>query len=490
MLDGTSSIWAHRLQNAGLIVLSLFFLPLGTLVLVSSYYPTFVRSRRQRETHELPPDFTPKTILVTGVGMTKGLALARLFHESGHTVIGAEFEANRTLVCGRVSKALQTFYPLSQSSQKEGSAKYIQDLLDIILHEHVDLWVSCSGVASAVDDGEAKEVVESRTKCKAIQFDVKTTQMLHEKDSFIAHTESLGLIVPETHYVTSHRAIEKILEHATGGQKYILKFVGVDDATRADMTLLPRPTVGQTSKHISKLDISQDRPWVLQRYILGPEFCTHSLVVRGEVRAFVACPSAELLMHYEALLPDSALSQAMLEFTRTFSSRAGRSFTGHLSFDFLIDHSSTESERGIVLYPIECNPRTHTAVALFNGTPRLVDAYLSVLEEDQRGDLVDELVVPIRQDKYYWIGHDLVQFGLLPILSLLTLRGSMAETLQSLKILAQHILCWKDGTYEVWDPLPWWWLYHIYWPMRFWNSIVSGTKWSRINVSTTKMFEC
>ncbi|KAG9590125.1 hypothetical protein KCU90_g14242, partial [Aureobasidium melanogenum] len=49
---------------------------------------------------------------------------------------------------------------------------------------------------------------------------------------------------------------------------------------------------------------------------------------------------------------------------------------------------------------------------------------------------------------------------------------------------------WKDGTYEIWDPLPAWWLYHVYWPFQFAKSLVTGFKWSRINVSTTKMFGC
>jgi len=436
------------------------------------------------------PDFEAKTILVTGVGMTKGLALARLFYEAGHNVIGADFEPNGALVCGRVSKSITKFYPLQKPTPRGGSAPYIQGLLDIILKDRVDLWVSCSGVASAVEDGEAKEIVEARTKCRAIQFDVKTTQMLHEKHTFIEHTESIGLTIPETHTITSRAQLEEVLHHAPPDRKYIMKPIGVDDANRADMTLLPRPEQSETSKHVARLRISEDLPWICQQFIRGSEFCTHALVVKGKVKAFVACPSAELLMHYEALPAKTALSKAMLRFTQHYAAKGGDSFTGHLSFDFLVEDEAMTDPEKIVLYPIECNPRAHTAVALFEGTTSMVDAYLSLLQSSRVSNGASTIVTPLRNDKYYWIGHDFMVYFLLPLYKLLTLNSSIADFMKDLQFFITHFLFWKDGTFEIWDPLPWWWLYHIYWPMRFLTCIRTGQKWSRINVSTTKMFEC
>ncbi|KAK3044781.1 hypothetical protein LTS18_000367, partial [Coniosporium uncinatum] len=51
-----------------------------------------------------------------------------------------------------------------------------------------------------------------------------------------------------------------------------------------------------------------------------------------------------------------------------------------------------------------------------------------------------------------------------------------------------HLLSWKDGTFEVQDPLPWFVLYHVYWPAQFVQSLRTGNWWSRVNVSTGKMF--
>ncbi len=439
--------------------------------------------------------------------MSKGLTLARLLYEAGHNVIGADFESNGALVCGRVSKSLAKFHTFRSLKSKSASApaSYIQDLLRIVLEEQIDIWVSCSGVASALEDGEAKEIIEARTSCKAIQFDVATTQLLHEKDTFIDYTRSIGLTVPETHTIRSQLEAERALHNALPDRKFIMKPIGMDDSNRGDMTLLPKTTVDETKRHLSKLKISHRSPWILQQFVNGPEFCTHALVVKGQVKAFVACPSAELLMHYRALPPDSRLSQAMLKFTRTFAARQGKDFTGHLSFDFLLsevgayDSQSEEAQAEPALYPIECNPRAHTSVVLFSRTPELAKAYVSLCEpaNPSNGSVTSEdsstiVITPLRTDKYYWIGHDLVELFLLPLLSLLTFQRdmSMERFVENLTTFLEHMLIWRDGTFARWDPAPWWWLYHVYWPKQFWNVLRFRKKWSRVNVSTTKIFEC
>ena len=492
MLDGNDSVLMHRAQNAALLVLSIAFLPFDTFILLISYglkYMVYNAGEERRQRALQKPGFKPYRVLVTGVGMTKGLCLARQFYEAGHWVMGADFEPyHEILVCGRMSASLHRFVPLCRPDAKNGPAPYIQSVLHAIGENKVDLWVSCSGVASAVEDGMAMEVVQARTPCKAIQFDAATTRTLHEKHSFIRHTEALGLVTPETHEVTSGADVEAFLSKAPPSRKYIMKTIGVDDAMRADLTLLPRDTVEDTARHIARLRISKTTPWILQQFVNGCEYCTHSLVVGGKVRAFVACRSAELLMHYEALPPTSPLSRAMLDFTEKFAAGGGKEFTGHLSFDFLVENPTGSTPADIPLYPIECNPRAHTAVALFNGTHAMVDAYLSAL--DASCEPPPTIVVPVRLDRYYWIGHDVVTLVILPTLSALTLSLTLSELTNGYKLLLTHLAFWKDGTYEAWDPLPWWWLYHGYWTMQFWNCMIKGTMWSRLNVSTTKMFEC
>ncbi|KAL9130361.1 MAG: hypothetical protein Q9217_001419 [Psora testacea] len=438
--------------------------------------------------------------------MTKGLTLARSFYAAGHDVIGADFEQYSIPACGRFSAALKKFFKLPKPNEEDGPASYINQLLRVIRREKVDLWISCSGVASAVEDGQAVEVLTRRSDCRCIQFDTSTTATLHEKDTFIVATQKLRLPAPETHNVTSRDAVHKVLHRSPRTKKrYIMKSIGVDDASRGDMTILPKRTVSETYNHISRIAINEEKPWVLQQYIKGKEYCTHALIIRGEVKAFVACPSSDLLMHYEALLPESALSQAMLRFTQEFAGRMhatheGSGMTGHLSFDFMVNEVVSEKGAEMCLLPIECNPRAHTAVVLFAGqAAAMTEAYLTALDERKtqinghvNGEAMrpEDIITPRNTANYYWIGHDLVTLILHPLLHLVLRRITLDTYMKHLKTFSEHVLLWRDGTYELWDPLPWWWLYHVYWPGQFLACILRGQKWTRVNVSTCKIFGC
>ncbi|GAM88784.1 hypothetical protein ANO11243_068180 [Dothideomycetidae sp. 11243] len=517
MLDASSSRWEHVAQNLKLLMLSLILLPLDTALLIGSIIiRPFLRyspvNHRQLVRSPNSPFLETRNVLITGVGMTKGLALARLFYAAGHNVIGADFESPlMPSSCGRYSRSLKAFHKLSKPDGTiEGSARYTHGLLEIIRRERIDLWVSCSGVASALDDGRAKETIELVTSCKAVQYDVAMTQKLHEKHTFMDFTESIGLAIPETHHITSSEAALKILSDSEStGKKYIMKFTGTDDSVRGNMTQLPLSSPRKTATHIERLSISPDRPWILQQFISGPEYCTHALVINNKVVAFTACPSAELLMHYTALPTDSALSRSMLNFTRRFASSCPDGFTGHLSFDFLVDRKDDEAAEHntiehVPLWPIECNPRAHTAVVLFSETPEMIsEGYMKVFDPPMspevdvkgrrrlNGSLHPEPIYPNAPAKYYWLPHDLTTLAILPILQMFSAPGSsFSEILDAVLELVEHVWQWRDGTYEIWDPLPAWILWHVSWPWIFLVSIATGHKWSRINVSTMKVFGC
>lgn len=445
--------------------------------------------------------------------MTKGLVLARLFYLAGHNVIGADFEdAFIPSTSGRYSKSLKAFYRLEKPDGSNGaSAAYVKSLLDIIQKEDVNLWVSCSGVASAVEDGRAKETIELVTRCKAIQFSVPMTKILHEKHSFMAFTASIGLQIPESHHVTSHDdALAILSDTSLKGAEFIMKYTGTDDSVRANMTRLPFASHDDTEAYVRRLPISKSRPWLLQRFISGPEYCTHALIINNKVLAFTACPSSELLMHYTALSPESALCRSMLKFTQHFASSCPEGFTGHLSFDFMVKQESADAARGglvdeVPIWPIECNPRAHTAVALFANTLDIVDeGYMTIFEDQPSSPDVDgrgqrrlngskqpEPIYPRRPSSYYWAPHDFVTLVIQPLIAFFAASGpSFTEVLDSLCEFFVHLTSWRDGTYVLWDPLPAWVLWHISWPWVFLSSMLTGQKWSRINVSTMKVFGC
>ncbi|CZT07136.1 uncharacterized protein RAG0_12697 [Rhynchosporium agropyri] len=497
-LTAKSPAYMHFLQNVLLISLAALWAPLCTLIgfsswIISPYTKTAQKVDQQRQLRQSSASRSQRTVLVTGVGMSKGLFIARAFYQAGYTVVGADFEPFFIPVCGRFSKALKTFHRLSKPSDAVGTAAYIDSLVDVIEKEKVDLWVSCSGVASALEDGKAAEAVEKLTSCRVVQFGVEMTGLLHEKHSFIDNTAKIGLNTPDTHLITSVEEGLALLHPKSekSDKTFIMKSVGMDDSIRADMSLLPFSHVEKTRAHLSNIRPSKTRPFVLQQFINGPEYCTHSIVVRGRVLAFTCCPSAELLMHYKALSPSDDMFKAMLKYTQIYAEKMGTQMTGHFSIDFLLDRDGNEEDLMKKIYPIECNPRAHTAVILFaEQSMEMADSYFEVAKDEIAWKTGSQLVTTTSSTGYYWVGHDLVTRLLLPLVAFLTLQTQFSDLKRGWMEFFDHVLYWRDGTYEIWDPWPFWALYCIYWPCIFLARSYTGKKWSRCNVSTTKVFDC
>ena len=156
-------------------------------------------------------------------------------------------------------------------------------------------------------------------------------------------------------------------------------------------------------------------------------------------------------------------------------------FSGQIAFDFI------ETADGV--FAIECNPRAHTAVVLFSDTPALASAYLAAFSPPFTLD-VREIVTPsVPSSDYYWIGHDLVTMLILPLLDAAWGISSVEDVMKGCIAFWEHVVGWRDGTFSVADPMPFLVLYHLYWPSVFLEALWKGKEWSRINVSTTKVFD-
>lgn len=158
------------------------------------------------------------------------------------------------------------------------------------------------------------------------------------------------------------------------------------------------------------------------------------------------------------------------------------------------------SEKDNKLYPIECNPRVHTAICLLEPNKNFASAYL-----DDSDSVADTVVYPRREEPTKaWLGHELAAVWLpawLPWLSHLhplaghrqadptTSANSSSSSSMMMMAPLQRLL--SDPTLALDDPLPFFALYHVQWPYLLLRQVlVRRKKWSRINVSTARIFEC
>ncbi len=424
-----------RLKSAGALGLLTAALPANAAL-------TAVALLTRRGPRRARPEVS-KTVLISGGKMSKALALARSFHRAGHRVVLCE-TAKYRLTGHRFSRAVDAFHVVP-GPEEPG---YAEALLAIVRREGVDVYVPVCSPAASVPDAQARALLDAY--CEVIHVDGETIQVLDDKASFCAKAAELGLPVPDAHRITH---AQQVLDFAfPPGSEYILKSIPYDPVQRMDLTRLPRPTPEETASFVTALPISEAHPWVLQEFIAGEEFCTHSTVRNGEVRLHCTCASSAFQLNYEHLESPEAEAWA-----RRFVGALG--LTGQVSLD-LIRGADGEYRA------IECNPRTHSAITMFYDHPELAAAYL----ED--GTTTGRPTAASRPT--YWLYHELWQALRAP--------SSAPGRLRTIAAGKEAVFAWED-------PLPFLLLHHLQLPALLVAALVAGRDWVKIDVNIGKLVE-
>jgi ATP-grasp domain len=386
----------------------------------------------------------PKTILISGGKMTKALQLARSFDRAGHRVILVE--SHKYWLTGhRFSRSVDRFYTVP----KPQAPDYIDALLAIVKQEGVDVYIPvCSPVASYYD-ALAEQVLSKY--CEVMHFEPELVQKLDDKAEFSAIAAAFGLPVPESYRITDP---QQILDFDFAGRShtYILKSIPYDSVRRLNLTRLPCETPTATAAFVRELPISETNPWIMQAFIAGQEYCTHSTVRNGELQLHCCCESSAFQVNYE-MVDKPEIEAWVRQFVK------GLNLTGQVSFDFIQTADGN-------LYAIECNPRTHSAITMFYNHPDVARAYL---ETDF------PLITPLASSRpTYWIYHELWRLVTQPL-----------QIGQRLQI----IFSGKDAIFDWADPLPFLMVHHVQIPWLLLGNLRQLKGWLRIDFNIGKLVE-
>jgi predicted ATP-grasp superfamily ATP-dependent carboligase len=386
----------------------------------------------------------PKTILISGGKMTKSLQLARSFHRAGHRVIS--IESHKYWLTGhRFSWAVDRFYTVP----KPQSPDYLDALLKIVQLEGVDIYIPVCSPVSSYYDALAKQLLSKY--CEVMHFDPEMVQKLDDKYQFSAISASLGLAVPDAYRITQPQQIIDF-DFSQHAQKYILKSIPYDSVWRLNLTQLPCQTPSETAAFVAELPISERNPWIMQAFIPGQEYCTHSTVRNGKLQLHCCCKSSAFQINYE-MVDRPEIEAWVSKFV------SGLNLTGQVSFDFI------QADDGS-LYAIECNPRTHSAITMFYNHPDVARAYL---ESDF------PVIKPLPSSRpTYWIYHEIWRLVTNP-----------RQAGQRLKIMASG----KDAIFDWFDPLPFLMVHHAQIPWLLLENLWQLKGWIRIDFNIGKLVE-
>jgi len=383
----------------------------------------------------------PRTILISGGKMTKALHLARCFHRAGHRVVLVE--AAKYRYCGhRFSRCVDAFH----ATPSPGSAHYPQAIAEIVRRERVDLWVPVSSPASSVPEAE----VAAQLGVPVLHGTPESVARLDDKAELAVMVAEAGLPTPDSHRITDPAAVAPLV--AGSARRYILKSIPYDPVNRLDLTPLPRPTAQETETFARSKPISPEQPWVLQELLEGVEYCTHTTAVDGSVQLHVCCPSSAFQVNYQPVeLPP------VEAWVRRFV--ATHRLTGQISFDLIV------SADGIVR-AIECNPRTHSAITVFDDPTAVAQAYL------ERG--VEAVTPRTGVRPTYWLYHELWR---------------MLSAPSSVPSRLAVIFRGRDAIFDWEDPLPFLLVHHLQIPWLLIGNLRAGRPWLRIDFNIGKLVE-
>ncbi|KAJ5145782.1 O-methyltransferase family 3 [Penicillium bovifimosum] len=441
-------IW-HLLR----ICLSFSLLPVDNTILVVAGFLVCLRSaaNRRRVARTVRPH--PRTVLITGVGTAHGLALARSWAAKGHRVVGADVTDLNLPVRsgGSLSKAIVTFYQISKDH-------YVSRLLDIIQREKVDLWIPCSPNSTSIEDGMTRQVIESRTSCKCIALQTELANCFADPHSFRLYLIEQELPVLEYHTVRSRDAVHKIL-HRSPTKSYQISRA---TPSATDKTLLlPRRTLSNTYTSISEIQITKERPWILQQQARLGEVFADLLVVRGHVQAIKVRLSDSHPSTRGSRL-DKALDFSVHKLMQTFAAKGGVCLTGHLTIKLMVDEEFDAHSVRHTIYIAGCTSGAETVENLMYNEPcSLISGYLFVFPSDP--------VEIAHTTPTLLPAHSKPTFPRAAILSAalqFSLFHYLFTALEVARTELGRLFFWNDPLFSVVDPVPWWWQVHVYQPLR------------------------
>ncbi|MEM6614313.1 MAG: ATP-grasp enzyme, partial [Cyanobacteria bacterium P01_C01_bin.72] len=387
-------------------------------------------------------------ILITGAKMTKALQLARSFYRDGHDVYLVE--THKYWLSGhRFSRAVKGFFTVPVPEQEPEA--YCEALVDIAKQKNIDLFVPVSSPIASYYDSLAKQALAPY--CESLHLDPEETAILDDKYAFCSKAREFGLSAPKVFRITNPQQILDF-DFKSDGSTYILKSIPYDSVLRLDLTKLP---FAGMADYVKSLPISEDKPWVMQEFIRGQEYCFHATVRKGQIRLHCCSKSSPFQVNYE-----QADNPAIYDWVATFVAKMN--LTGQICFDMI-------QTPGGQVYPIECNPRLHSAITMFHDSPGVANAYLT---DATPGDVP---IAPLPDSKpTYWAYHELWRF--LEIRSLKELQAWWHKVTQG-----------TDAILTPEDPVPFLMLHNWQIPLLLMDNLRRLRGWVKIDFNIGKLVE-
>uniref|UniRef100_A0A7S2UWU6 ATP-grasp domain-containing protein n=1 Tax=Fibrocapsa japonica TaxID=94617 RepID=A0A7S2UWU6_9STRA len=399
-----------------------------------------------------------RTILVSGGKMTKALEICRSFKELGHRVILIESE-DYWFAAPRFSTSVDKFI-LVPEHKNTGVQTYIDKLSQIIEDENVDVYVPVAHTVDVMADSMLKEQLEG--KCFVWCENVDTTRMLDHKFSFLQKAKDVGLLVPAHFIVNTREEALEIIKGLNNPGNFFIKSIASDPLNRTKLRPIPSSRSEQV-EYMKSYNVHPKNQHLIMQFLNGKEYCTTSIVKDGELLVHTTSPSGPVQLNYE----DENIKE-IEDWVRSFCKSTR--LTGSHSFDFKYHNGNA--------YPIECNPRLHSAVVNFySNRDALVQGYLSAVAK-QKDSKVTPCQYPHGSAKEtFWLYNELMHFFIAAA------EGRFHDCKKHIRIICTG----REALFSAKDPIPFFMMHHVQLPVLLWKALVHKKVYTEIDFNVGKL---
>lgn len=363
-----------RLKAMAYIVLYLLATPPVLLLTLCLWICGTVKGKlsKQRKIVSTCDAVGKKTVLVMVSSNTKALHLCRILGKAGHRVILADVYDHRWSGA-RYSKYISKFYCLPVKD--DNSSNYVDAVVSIAEAENIDWYIPSSRTMNL----EKNLLVAHRLRKLKPEVRCLTPDtldlglLLDNKLSFMSECKNHGLRVPEYYSISQIDDVTKLREQGIfKGRHFFLKPIPGYNVDRENFSAIPNDEV-EFRKHLKMYEskIRPENPYFVCEFIKGKEFTSAVLCDKGKILALNITPSCSIQDIFEDVehVPIKSMTTELCQKIQ---------ISGFACFDFI------EEESTGLIYCIECNPRVHSSIVLYDYDERINASIRRVLDGNQQ----------------------------------------------------------------------------------------------------------
>lgn len=272
-----------------------------------------------------------RTVLISGGSSIQALHLARNFRSAGARVVMCEVEGQFALA--RFSTAVSRFYTVPKPTSDQLQS-YVRALTKIVIKEQVNYYIPVCATTSAYYDAVAKPHLEL-LGCCCFCPGIKEVWVFDDTLEVLKKCQKYDIPVPRFYEITSQEDLLKLYDtDEIKTNICVMSAAGPRGLRERSKIILPR---SKDDLKLSNYIISEHKPWVVVKNVLGHHYLTCTVVRNSHMIANVICK-----MDQKTNTLISVEQKDIDKWITNFFSKLQllRPVSGHFSFRFVICKNS------------------------------------------------------------------------------------------------------------------------------------------------------